>query len=77
MVEMNNEDAYLKFTNEYLEWKRRRSMEYEKFTPEDFMEEVILKEKSEAYDKIWDLFTDGEASLEKIEQIVKLANDTV
>jgi hypothetical protein len=74
---MINEDAYLKFTNEYLEWKRQKQMEYEKFTPEDFMEEVILKEKSEAYDMIWDLFADGNANLDKIEQIVKRANDTV
>jgi len=72
-----NEDAYVKFTNEYLLWKRQREMSYQDNTPEEFMEEVILKEKSEAYDKIWDLFTDGEATLDKIEQIVKLANDTV
>ena len=52
-------------------------MEYEKFTPEDFMEEVIMKEKSDAYDKIWDLFTDGEPTLKKVETIVKLTNDTV
>lgn len=72
-----NDDAYVKFTNEYLLWKRHREMTYKDNTPEEFMEEVILKEKSEAYDKIWDLFTDGEATLEKIEEIVKLANDTV
>lgn len=71
------DEAYLKFTNEYLEWKRRKQMEYEKYTPEEFMEEVILKEKSEAYDKIWDLFADGEETLEKIREIVNLANDTV
>lgn len=72
-----NDDAYVRFTNEYLEWKRLNEMTYMKYTPEQFMEEVILKEKSEAYDKIWDLFADGNATLEKIEEIVKLANDTV
>ena len=72
-----SEDAYVKFANEYLVWKRSKEMVYQDYSPEAFMEETILKEKSEAYDKIWDLFTDGEATLEKIEKIVKLANDTV
>lgn len=72
-----NEEAYVKFTNDYLEWKRQNELVYAKYTPEEFMEELILREKSEAYDKIWDLFSSGNEDLEEIRKIVNLANDTV
>ena len=69
--------AYIRFTNEYLEWKRLNEMTYKKYTPEEFLDEVILKEKAEAFDKIWDLFSAGEVNLDDIEKIVNRTNDTV
>lgn len=71
------EDPYLKFTNDYLAWKRQHEIEYQKWTPEEFLEETILRDKAAAYDKIWDLLSEGNATIEQIREIVILANDTV
>lgn len=71
------DDPYLKFTNEYLAWKQDKEMTYHKWLPEEFLEEVILKEKAEAFDKIWDLFVDGNPGIEEVKAIVDMTNGTV
>lgn len=50
----------LKFAEAYLEWKRAREWVAQQWTPEEYLEEVILKEKAEVYDKIYDLISSDE-----------------
>lgn len=72
---MDQAEQVLRFANEYIEWKRKRDMTYSANTPEEFLEEIILKEKAEAFDEIWDMFNEGTADLQQIEYVVLRVND--
>lgn len=57
---MKNANEKLSFAQQYLEWKRAKEWVSQQWTPEEFLEEAILKEKAEIFDKIYDLISSDE-----------------
>lgn len=55
---MKNAEEKLSFAQQYLEWKRAKEWIAQQWTPEEFLEEAILKEKAEVFDKIYDILTE-------------------
>jgi hypothetical protein len=59
---MKNAVEKLSFTQQYVEWKRAKEWVKPMWTPEEFLEEAILHEKAEVYDKIYDLLDEEDDS---------------
>lgn len=56
---MKNATTNLDFTKEYIQWKLAKERVYHYWTPDEFLEECILKEKAEIFNQMWDMMSDG------------------
>jgi hypothetical protein len=67
---MKDEAAKLAFANEYVVWKRNKESAYADLSPSAFMEEAILNEKADIYNKLYDMFIDGDPDIEEVKAVI-------
>lgn len=64
---MKNAITSLNFTVDFLQWQRAKKQTYQEYGPQEYLEECILKEKAEAFDRMWDLLHEGAEDAEILE----------
>lgn len=67
---MKNEKAKLDFANEYVQWKIAKQRVYPEYSPAEFMEEMILREKAEIFDQLYDMCLDGTPDIQEVMALV-------
>lgn len=55
---MKNAKDKLSFAQAYLEWKRAKEWVAPSWSPDEYLEEMILKEKAEIFNQIYDILTE-------------------